>query len=166
MKSNNGQFKKGTSGNSNGRPKSVINNHKRNFIEIQKLVADNALGVLKQLMEKVEAGESWAIQLFLQEILAIGNEERLSFKVDHSHPHKIEAVTEALLQTISTIREVTINDVCKLVTALSKLITALTSLKIAEVTLESKESIANLLTEEQYKTFKLWLADAEKRKFS
>ena len=63
MQSNKGQFKKGTSGNSNGRPKVTNAN-------IRELASRDSTKAYKLLWKAVQASEPWAMDIFFREFLS------------------------------------------------------------------------------------------------
>lgn len=69
VKDERGKYKKGISGNPNGRPKGVANEVTKRFSGIMQLASQDAPTAYNILWEAVEAKEPWALQLYFKELL-------------------------------------------------------------------------------------------------
>jgi hypothetical protein len=77
-------FKKGQIGNPKGKPKGTFSEHKKRFIEIQKLAANDAPKMYELLQNAITAGESWAYQIYWKELYVLPknyNEETIEVKL-------------------------------------------------------------------------------------
>ena len=64
-------FKKGNPGNPKGRGKGTPNKAKAQFIEIQRLAANDAHKTYGLLLEAMAAGEAWAHQIYWKTLYAV-----------------------------------------------------------------------------------------------
>jgi len=62
-------FQKGQRGNPKGRPRGTYSEHKKKFIEIQKLAANDAQAVYHEIRAKMQEGDAWAYQIFFKELV-------------------------------------------------------------------------------------------------
>ena len=62
-------FQKGQSGNHKGRPPGTYSEHKKKFIEIQKLAANDAQAAYQEIRVKMKEGEAWAYQIYFKELV-------------------------------------------------------------------------------------------------
>jgi hypothetical protein len=77
-------FKKGQIGNPKGKPKGTFSEHKKQFIKIQKLAANDAPKMYELLQNAIAAGESWAFQIYWKELYVLPknyNEETIEVKL-------------------------------------------------------------------------------------
>jgi hypothetical protein len=151
------KFVKGKSGNLKGRPKSAYNGGTDSITELKKFVSKNSKRAFKILWKAVEAKESWALQIFFQEL--VPKLETLPLEIDQDNPDKIEATIAGILKAFAKLETITVDEACKLLGTLNHL-------KFIEGLLKQRESLQDLLTEEQYRTFKLWVKEAEMRKIN
>lgn len=68
-KASNTKFQKGQVPNPKGRPKGSVSEYRRKFMEIAKLAANDASKVYDEIRERMQAGESWAYQLYIKDIV-------------------------------------------------------------------------------------------------
>lgn len=64
-------FQKGVVSNPNGRKPGTYPEHKRQFIEVQKIAAGKAPEMFNLLENAIKAGESWAHQIYWKELFSI-----------------------------------------------------------------------------------------------
>ena len=67
-------FKKGVSGNPNGRPKGSFSPLRKQLIELRKRAANDTSEVYEELREKMKSGESWAYQIYFKELVSMPKE--------------------------------------------------------------------------------------------
>lgn len=114
---------------SKGRPKGCYNEHKKKFLEIQKLAADDAKAVYNEVRQKMREGESWAYQIYYKELYSLPKRFREeTIKIDTIPVEQlsninayINAVTKGLVQfdeltheealaTLKTLASIKINE--------------------------------------------------------
>jgi hypothetical protein len=61
-------FKKGVSGNPNGRPKGSFSPLRKQLLELRKLAINDASEIYQELREKMKSGEAWAYQIYFKEL--------------------------------------------------------------------------------------------------
>lgn len=61
-------FKKGVSGNPNGRPKGSFSPLRKQLMELRKLAINDASVIYQELREKMKSGEAWAYQIYFKEL--------------------------------------------------------------------------------------------------
>jgi hypothetical protein len=95
-------FQKGQSGNPAGKKKGTYNEATKRFIEVKHLAAEKSTEAFKMLWSAMEAGESWAYQIYYKELYAIPknyNEPTVIIdSTDNSVEGQITAITKALPQ--------------------------------------------------------------------
>lgn len=62
-------FKKGESGNPNGRPKGSMNKLKAASLKLREMVSEDTDKAYKVLMTALESGEQWAHQIYFKELV-------------------------------------------------------------------------------------------------
>ena len=95
-KANHTSFKKGQSGNPNGRTKGSTSEYRRKFAEIAKLAANDAPVVYQQIRQFMELGESWAFQLYIKDIVPKKSFQPVVQVKQEEGQDRLEAVTAAL----------------------------------------------------------------------
>lgn len=95
-KANHTSFKKGQSGNPNGRTKGSTSEYRRKFAEIAKLAANDAPVVYQQIRQFMELGESWAFQLYIKDIVPKKSFQPTVQVKTEDGKTRLEAVTAAL----------------------------------------------------------------------
>lgn len=96
VKANSTSFKKGQSGNPNGRIKGSTSEYRRKFAEIAKLAANDAPKVYKEIREFMEGGESWAYQLYVKDLIPKKAFQPVIQVKTEEGKTRLEAVTAAL----------------------------------------------------------------------
>lgn len=91
-------FKKGVSGNPKGKPKGAVSLYKKKFMEIRDLASDDAKAVYMEIREKMKAGESWAYQLYVKELIPKKLFEQTIRVKETEEKTRVEAVIDALPQ--------------------------------------------------------------------
>ena len=67
-------FKKGVSGNPNGRPKGSFSPLRKQLLELRKLAINDASEIYHELREKMKSGEAWAYQIYFKELASMPKE--------------------------------------------------------------------------------------------
>ena len=67
-------FKKGVSGNPNGRPKGSFSPLRKQLLELRKLAINDASEIYQELREKMKSGEAWAYQIYFKELASMPKE--------------------------------------------------------------------------------------------
>ena len=93
---NHTSFKKKQSGNPSGRPKGSISEHRKKFMEIAKLAADDAKDIYHELRKCMKAGESWAYQLYVKDLIPKKSFEPTVLVKTENGRSRLEALTTAL----------------------------------------------------------------------
>jgi hypothetical protein len=85
-----------------GRPRGAYNEATKRFVELKQLAAEKSTEAFKMLWAAMEAGESWAYQIYYKELYAIPknyNEPTVIIdSTDNSVEGQITAITKALPQ--------------------------------------------------------------------
>ena len=97
-KANHTSFKKGQSGNPNGRTKGSTSEYRRKFAEIAKLAANDAKDVYEEIRACMKAGESWAYQLYVKDLIPKKSFEPTVLVKMEEGETRVEAITNALPQ--------------------------------------------------------------------
>jgi len=115
MKSNTGQYNKGTSGNMQGRPAEP----KEALAKLKKFTDKRSPAAYKHLSKAIEANEPWAIELVFQEL--IPNADSLRLDIDLDNPDKIGAMIDAILSSLSKREHLTVSQSCQVLSSLAYL---------------------------------------------
>ena len=115
MKSNTGQYNKGTSGNKQGRPAEP----KEASAKQKKFTDKRSPAAYKHLSKALEANEPWAIELVFQEL--IPNSDSLRLEIDLDNPDKIGAMIDAILSGLSKCEHLTVSQSCQVLSSLAYL---------------------------------------------
>jgi hypothetical protein len=95
-KANKTSFQKGQVPNPKGRPRGSISEHRKKFAEIAKLAANDAKDIYNELRECMKAGESWAYQLYVKDLIPKKSfEPTVLVKMEEGQP-RLEALTTAM----------------------------------------------------------------------
>ncbi len=93
-------FKKGTSGNPNGRPKGSRN---KTTLAMMTLIDEEAETITRKVVERAKAGDMNAIKLVMERIYPPRKDTPILFDLDNiSEIHDIVPALDNLLQSVST----------------------------------------------------------------
>ena len=67
-------FKKGVSGNQNGRHKGSFSPLRKQLMELRKLAINDSSEIYQELREKMKSGEAWAYQIYFKELASMPKE--------------------------------------------------------------------------------------------
>ena len=67
-------FKKGVSGNPNGRPKGSFSPLRKQLMELRKIAINDSSEIYQELREKMKSGEAWAYQIYFKELASMPKE--------------------------------------------------------------------------------------------
>ena len=148
------KFVKGQSGNLKGRPIGIVKNVSKKSISNREYNT-----ALTKLFEALKKGETWACEIFFKNLAPKLEQETLPFEVDQDNPDRMEAITLGVLKVLSQFKAISFNEACNLLTTINHL-------KFVDGIFKQQDYLQRLLTEEQYKTLRLWLAEAEVRKLN
>jgi hypothetical protein len=115
MKSNTGQYNKGTSGNTQGRPAEP----KEALARLKKFTDKRSPTAYKHLSKAIEANEPWAIELVFKELLP--NTDSLRLDIDFNNPDKVKAMIDAILSSLSERKYLTVSESCQVLNSLAYL---------------------------------------------
>jgi|GEM_PF-1974179 len=148
-------FKKGQSGNPNGRPVGSYSPLRKQLMELRKLAANDVTEIYSKLKEAVVAKEAWAFQIYFKELVSIPkewlNEVSIAnvpteIKSVNDINHAIAALASALLSVDTIPTDEALN-----------LIKTLSSVKLTEEFGKQKENPFDKLSQERMLTIKSWL---------
>lgn len=95
-KASNTKFQKGQVRNPKGRPKGAMSEYRKKFMEIGRLAANDAKDVYEEIRVCMKAGESWAYQLYVKDLIPKKFfEPTVLIKMEEGQD-RLEAVTAAL----------------------------------------------------------------------
>jgi hypothetical protein len=95
-KANKTSFKKGQVANPNGRPKGAMSEYRKKFMEMGKLAANDAKDVYEEIRACMKAGESWAYQLYVKDLIPKKSLQPVAPIKQEDGQDRLEAVTAAL----------------------------------------------------------------------
>jgi predicted RNA-binding protein Jag len=128
-------FTKGQSGNPAGKPKGSISEHRKKFMEIAKLAANDAKDIYHELRECMKAGESWAYQLYVKDLIPKKSFEPTVLVKMENGRSRLEAVTTALSEFV----ELTHGEVLEEIKVLQNIDLPMLEDKELKITVEVKE---------------------------
>jgi hypothetical protein len=144
-------FKKGQVANPKGKAKGTFSEYKKKFIEIQKLAGDDAGEVYRKLKEHIEAGESWAYQLYWKELYTVPknhNEETIEVELpEEISKQGTEEYLKTFIESLSRFESFTKDEI-------NGIIKTLSNAKLAEV-------MKNMIAANQNSAFLEYLNDNE-----
>jgi hypothetical protein len=115
MKSNKGQYNKGTSGNTQGRPAEP----REALAKLKRFADKRSPTAYKHLSRAVEANEPWAIELVFKELLP--DTDSLRLDIDFNNPDKVRAMIDAILSSLSEREYLTVSESCQVLNSLTYL---------------------------------------------
>ncbi len=145
---NHTSFKKKQSGNPSGRPKGSISEYRRKFLEIAKLAADDAKEVYKEIRKCMKAGESWAYQLYVKDIIPKKSFEPTTLIKMEEGKNRLEALMVGLCNFVElthgeTLEEIKVLQNAELPTQLNR-----------------GNPLVNILPQERIKIINEWVKEA------
>jgi hypothetical protein len=144
-------FKKGQVANPKGKAKGTFSEHKKKFIEIQKLAANDASEIYQKLKEHIEAGESWAYQIYWKELYMVPknhNEETIEVKLpEEISKQGTEEYLKTFIESLSRFESFTKDEI-------NSIIKTLSNAKLAE-------AMKNMIAANQNMNFTSYLDDGE-----
>lgn len=152
-KANHTSFKKGQSGNPNGRTKGSTSEYRRKFAEIAKMAANDAPVVYQQIRQFMELGESWAFQLYIKDIVPKKAFQPVVQVKTEEGKTRLEAVTAALSGFAELTHEEAMEEIKAFKNAPEK-----------EELKEQGESVLNLLDGDKIDQIYKWLEEAKQKK--
>jgi hypothetical protein len=99
-KANKTSFKKGQVANPNGRPKGAMSEYRKKFMEMGRLAANDAKDVYEEIRACMKAGESWAYQLYVKDLIPKKSFEPTVLVKMEEGETRVEAITNALPQFV------------------------------------------------------------------
>lgn len=152
-KANHTSFKKGQSGNPNGRTKGSTSEYRRKFAEIAKLAANDAPVVYQQIRQFMELGESWAFQLYIKDIVPKKSFQPVVQVKQEEGQDRLEAVTAALSGFTELTHEEAMEE-----------IKAFKNVEEKEEIKEQGTSVLELLEGDKIDQIYKWLEEAKQKK--
>lgn len=97
-KASNTKFKKGQIPNPKGRPKGAMSEYRKKFMEMGRLAANDAKDVYEEIRACMKAGESWAYQLYVKDLIPKKSFEPTVLIKQEEGETRPEAIINALPQ--------------------------------------------------------------------
>lgn len=151
-------FKKGTSGNKNGRPKGTTSEDTKKFIEIQKLAANDAVKTYELLKTAIEAKEPWAFNIYFNRLYTVPkNIGEDTVKLNFSEAANASDYLKILLNSLSDFESYTKDDIIAIIKSISnaRLIEVIENMK-------EEDNVFSKFSDEQIKQIVEWKREVEK----
>lgn len=152
-KVNSTSFKKGQIANPKGKPKGAISEYRRKFMEIAKLAANDVSKVYDEIREHMQAGESWAYQLYIKDIVPKKAFQPVVPVKQEEGQDRLEAVTAALSGFTELTHEEAMEE-----------IKAFKNVEEKEEIKEQGTSVLELLEGDKIDQIYKWLEEAKQKK--
>lgn len=146
----NGRFQKGTCPNPNGRPKGIMNSTRSKFLALRKMATEDAPMMYEKLKEAVDAGESWAMQLYFKELISFPknlDQPVTNISVPKEKANNSDEYIVAFLKGLSQFEEFTQEEILDVLKTLS-------NLKISENIAKEDIKLADVFSDDELIAFK------------